>query len=91
MSARTLSRFATAAVAVSAFALAGCSSSGEAESSTTPTDAATTEATATASAEAGAALETVTEGVLTIATGEPAYEPWMIDDVRTVATTLTPS
>ena len=81
MSARTLSRFATAAVAVSAFALAGCSSS-EAESSATPTDAATTEATATATAtaEAGAALETVTDGVLTIATGEPAYEPWMIDD-----------
>ncbi|WP_084099697.1 ABC transporter substrate-binding protein [Demequina sp. NBRC 110051] len=82
MSARTLSRFATAAVAVSAFALAGCSSSSEGESSATPTDAATTEATATAtaSAEAGAALETVTDGVLTIATGEPAYEPWMIDD-----------
>ncbi len=84
MSARTLSRFATAAVAVSAFALAGCSSSSEAGSSTTPTDAATTEATATAtataSAEAGAALETVADGVLTIATGEPAYEPWMIDD-----------
>jgi polar amino acid transport system substrate-binding protein len=25
-------------------------------------------------------LKTVTEGVLTIATGEPAYYPWVIDD-----------
>ncbi|WP_062389369.1 ABC transporter substrate-binding protein [Demequina iriomotensis] len=61
-----------ATTAVSAMMLAGCSSSPEAE----PT-AAATDATSTA---AEAPLETVTEGKLTIATGEPAYEPWVIGD-----------
>ncbi|WP_084079017.1 ABC transporter substrate-binding protein [Demequina sp. NBRC 110057] len=80
MTSRLLGRVATTAVAVSALALAGCSSSSDAETSTTPTDAATSSAAPTASADAAGALDTVTDGVLTIATGEPAYEPWMIDD-----------
>ncbi|WP_084105957.1 ABC transporter substrate-binding protein [Demequina sp. NBRC 110056] len=71
----SLRRVSVAAVAVSALALAGCSSSSsEGESSAEPT------ATGGASAPAEATLETFTEGKLTIATGEPAYEPWVVGD-----------
>ncbi|WP_062301802.1 ABC transporter substrate-binding protein [Demequina subtropica] len=64
-----------ATTAFSAMMLAGCSSSSpEAE----PTAASSADATATAPVET--ALETVTEGKLTIATGEPAYEPWVVGD-----------
>ena len=49
----------------------GCSSSSETE------DAAAPAPTDTCSAES---LETLTPGVLTIATGEPAYYPWVLDD-----------
>ncbi len=70
--ATTLRRAAVAAFAVSTLALAGCSSSTESESSATPSDSATT--------GTEVALETFTEGKLTIATGEPAYEPWVIGD-----------
>jgi polar amino acid transport system substrate-binding protein len=57
--------FAALAAAV-ALSLTGCSSSESAS-------------TASASCER-ADLATVTEGKLTIATGEPAYYPWVIDD-----------
>lgn len=57
--------FAALAAAV-ALSLTGCSSSDSAS-------------TASASCER-ADLATVTEGKLTIATGEPAYYPWVIDD-----------
>ena len=50
-----------------ALALTGCSSSSD-------------ETSATASSCEAGNLATVTEGVLTIATGEPAYYPWVIDD-----------
>lgn len=75
---RTAVRRASAAViAIAALALAGCSSSAEdAPASPTPTDA----APAPTETATDVALETVTEGVLTIATGEPAYEPWVLDD-----------
>ncbi|WP_062516724.1 ABC transporter substrate-binding protein [Demequina gelatinilytica] len=64
-----------ATTAVSAMMLAGCSSSSpEAE----PTAASSAGATSAAPVEV--ALETVTEGKLTIATGEPAYEPWVVGD-----------
>ncbi|BDZ61889.1 putative histidine-binding protein [Demequina sediminis] len=59
--------FATASL--SAVMMAGCSSSAE----ETPSPSASAPA-------AEAALETLTEGKLTIATGEPAYEPWVIGD-----------
>nr|WP_201774771.1 ABC transporter substrate-binding protein [Demequina salsinemoris] len=76
MSAVTMRRASVALLAASTLALAGCSSSTEAESSASasPSDS------ATATAEAAAELDTVTEGKLTIATGEPAYEPWVVDD-----------
>ena len=67
----SLSRRSLLALApISALALASCSSN-DSESS----------ADATVAADAtGAALPTITEGVLTIATGEPAYSPWVEND-----------
>ena len=62
---KQLSIFAALVFAAS-LTLSGCSSSDEATSET-------------ASCEK-ADLATVTEGKLTIATGEPAYYPWIIDD-----------
>lgn len=59
--------FATASL--SALMMAGCSSSAE----ETPSPSASAPAV-------DAPLETLTEGKLTIATGEPAYEPWVIGD-----------
>ncbi|MEI6108793.1 MAG: ABC transporter substrate-binding protein [Actinomycetes bacterium] len=54
--------------------LAACSSSSNTASSTSPT-AATSAAACSASS-----LQTLTTGKLVIATGEPAYFPWVIDD-----------
>ena len=49
-----------------------------------PADAATTDATDADGAADGAAscdpLPTLEEGTLTVATGEPVFEPWMVDD-----------
>ena len=42
--------------------------------------AVTRAATAAPTSAAAAQLETVTPGKLTIATGEPAYEPWVLND-----------
>jgi polar amino acid transport system substrate-binding protein len=62
---KKLGIFATLAAAV-ALSLTGCSSSDSASTETASCDRAD--------------LQTVTEGKLTIATGEPAYYPWVIDD-----------
>lgn len=59
-----------ATASLSALMMAGCSSSSD--ESPSPT--------ASAPAAEDTALETLTEGKLTIATGEPAYEPWVIGD-----------
>ena len=56
----------SAVVIAAALTVTGCSSS----------DSATSESASCAKAD----LATVTEGKLTIATGEPAYYPWIIDD-----------
>ena len=64
-------RGAAVVVAVAAMALTGCSSSDDVE---------TTSATPTTSGSAAPALETLTEGKLTIATSEPAYSPWVLND-----------
>ncbi len=56
----------SAVVIAAALTLTGCSSS----------DSETTESASCAKAD----LATVTAGKLTIATGEPAYYPWVIDD-----------
>ncbi|MGC4174521.1 ABC transporter substrate-binding protein [Demequina sp.] len=63
-------RGAAVVVAVAAMALTGCSSS----------DDETTSAAPTTSGDAAPALETFTEGKLTIATGEPAFSPWVLND-----------
>jgi len=55
----------TALAALAALALAACA----------PTDDASSEATAS-----DGSLTTVTSGVLTIATSDPAYEPWVVDN-----------
>ena len=62
---KKLGIFAALAAAV-ALSLTGCSSS----------DSASTESASCERAD----LQTVKEGKLTIATGEPAYYPWVIDD-----------
>ena len=72
---RVTTRIAALAAA-SALALAGCAGSPEPEASApASTPAASGEATGGAPA-----LQTVTEGKLTIATSDPAYEPWMVDN-----------
>ena len=57
-----------APLAIVALLLTSCGSSGDSKS-----------ATASADCKAGA-LSTVTPDVLTIATGEPAYSPWVLND-----------
>ncbi len=63
---------------------AACLSSLLAASACTPQQAETAGTDSTGSAGAGscasAALQTVEPDKLTIATDEPAYEPWMVDD-----------
>jgi len=63
-------RGAAVVAAVAAVTLAGCSSSDDETANTSPSAQPTTEA----------ALPTVTEGKLTIATSEPAYSPWVLND-----------
>ena len=78
----TISRASVAVLGAFALVLAGCSTDADTTDTTpTPTDApvATPGATATPGDDV-ATLDTVTEGVLTIATGEPAYEPWVLND-----------
>ena len=58
----------SAVVVAAALALSGCASS----------DSSTSEAASCEKAD----LALVTEGKLTIATGEPAYYPWIIDDAH---------
>jgi len=78
------------AIAVGALVLAACgsdddsSSSDSADETTAPADTtADTTATTDADADADATVDcsaTIDDGVLTIATGEPAFYPWVIDD-----------
>lgn len=76
------------AIAVGALVLAACGSdddsSGASDSTDAPSDTAAvsdTSATTTGGGEtAGDCASTIDDGVLTIATGEPAFYPWVIDD-----------
>jgi polar amino acid transport system substrate-binding protein len=63
------SRF-IALAALSALALAACA----------PVDDDSPSSTADSSAAADGALDTLTEGVLTIGTSDPGYEPWIVDN-----------
>ena len=71
----TTRRFGTALIAASALLLTACGSSSETAASAAPATAETG-----ASACAPESLQTLTTGKLVIATGEPAYFPWVIDD-----------
>ena len=71
----TTRRFGTALIAASALLLTACGSSSETAASAAPSTAETA-----ASACGPESLQTLTSGKLAIATGEPAYFPWVIDD-----------
>jgi polar amino acid transport system substrate-binding protein len=69
-------------IAVSAIVLAACGSDEDASSdSAADATEATTDGTTDGSApSADTCSDTIEDGVLTIATGEPAFYPWVIDD-----------
>ena len=76
----TTPRIAVAALATATFALTACAPTDE-------TDSATDTASGSSSSESPAAdectpdaMDTVTAGTLTIATDDPAYEPWFVDN-----------
>ena len=69
----SIRRFGIALVAASALFLSACSSSSEVAESASPTAPAVSECSPET-------LQTLTTGKLAIATGEPAYYPWVIDD-----------
>ncbi len=71
------------ALAVGALVLAACGSDDDSSGASSTDAAAGTDAPAStegASAAGEACGPTIEEGVLTIATGEPAFYPWVIDD-----------
>jgi polar amino acid transport system substrate-binding protein len=77
-------RAVLASLAVSGLLLAACGGDDDAASTTTPpavTEAPTTEAPTTEAPAASCATgKTITDGVLTVATGEPAFPPYVVDD-----------
>jgi polar amino acid transport system substrate-binding protein len=66
-----------AALATAALALTACAPQDEGSDASSGTSAAGSSAAAQCSPET---LETLEEGTLTIATDEPAYEPWVVGD-----------
>ena len=71
---RLFTRAATAALTALTLALAACSSP------TSTTSASPSAGTPSASASVDVKTLTVTPGKLTIATGQPAYSPWVEND-----------
>jgi polar amino acid transport system substrate-binding protein len=69
-------------IAVSALVLAACGSDDDAssDSATDTTEAAADGTTAGSAPSADTCSDTLEDGVLTVATGEPAFFPWVIDD-----------
>lgn len=71
------------AIAVGALVLAACGSDDDGDSAADTSAPADTEAPADTAGDASGAVDcgaTIEDGVLTIATGEPAFYPWVIDD-----------
>ena len=70
------------ALAVGALVLAACGSDDDSSGASSTDAAASTEGTSAdgTTASGDACGPTIDEGVLTIATGEPAFPPWVIDD-----------
>jgi polar amino acid transport system substrate-binding protein len=85
---RSTARPALALVAGLALLATGCAPADEETTPAPPGAAATTTATGTAGASPSASadecakesLDTVTDGKLTIATDQPVYEPWFVDN-----------
>ena len=78
MNRSTITRRLVPAFVVAAVVLAACGSDSAepAETDATPSS----EASAAADATAATRADTIEDGVLTIATGNPAFFPWVIDD-----------
>jgi polar amino acid transport system substrate-binding protein len=75
----TTSRLAVAALATATFALTACAPTDEADTGT-DTGSDTTSETPAADECTPDSIETVADGTLTIATDDPAYEPWFVDN-----------
>jgi polar amino acid transport system substrate-binding protein len=75
----SLTRGLLPALAVGTLVLAACGSDDSSDGAA-DTTADSSAATAPAETAAGDCAATIDDGVLTIATGEPAFPPWVIDD-----------
>ncbi len=74
-------RIAVAALATATFALTACAPTDEADTaSDTGSDGASSSQSPAADECTPDAMDTVTPGTLTIATDDPAYEPWFVDN-----------
>ena len=77
----TTSRLAVAVLATATLALTACAPTDEADTGTdSDTGSDTTSETPAADECTPDSMETVTDGTLTIATDDPAYEPWFVDN-----------
>ena len=78
---RSIRPLAVAALATAALALTACAPTDEADTSTDSASEPTSESESPAADECTPdSMETVTPGTLTIATDDPAYEPWFVDN-----------
>jgi len=78
---RSIRPLAVAALATAALALTACAPTDEADTSTDSASEPTSDSESPAADECTPdAMETVTSGTLTIATDDPAYEPWFVDN-----------
>ena len=78
---RSIRPLAVAAVATAALALTACAPTDEADTSTDSASEPTSDSESPAADECTPdSMETVTPGTLTIATDDPAYEPWFVDN-----------
>ena len=76
----TMRHCAVAAVATAALALTACAPTDEADTGTDTGSEASGSETPTADECTPDTMETVSAGTLTIATDDPAYEPWFVDN-----------
>lgn len=76
----TTPRIAVAALATATFALTACAPTDETDSATDGASGASSSASPAADECTPDAMDTVTAGTLTIATDDPAYEPWFVDN-----------
>jgi polar amino acid transport system substrate-binding protein len=78
---RSIRPLAVAALATAALALTACAPTDEADTSTDSASEPTSESESPAADECTPdSMQTVTPGTLTIATDDPAYEPWFVDN-----------